>query len=179
MITREELIVIGRCNKSHGVAGEISATLFVDNAVLRDLTCVVAQVDGIFVPFFINSFRPKSSETVLLGIDGITTAQKATLLVNHDLYALKRDYAQHSQEDDDTDGYPLDYFIGFELLDTDGNPVGIIVEVNEQTENALFIVENDDQELMVPAADDLIVEFDTEKKVMVMDLPAGILDLNP
>ena len=57
--------------------------------------------------------------------------------------------------------------------------MGIIVEVNEQTENALFIVENDDQELMVPAADDLIVEFDTEKKVMVMDLPAGILDLNP
>ena len=52
-------------------------------------------------------------------------------------------------------------------------------KVNEQTENALFIVENGDQELMVPAVDDLIVEFDTDKKVMVMELPEGILDLNP
>lgn len=57
--------------------------------------------------------------------------------------------------------------------------MGNIVDVNEQTENALFIVENGDQELMVPAVDDLIVEFDTDKKVMVMELPEGILDLNP
>ncbi len=179
MITREELIVIGRFNKPHGVAGEISATLFVDDALLRKLPCVVAQMDGIFVPFFINSLRPKAAETVLLVIDGISTAQQAARLVNHDLYALKRDSLQHDHDDDDPDGYPLDYFIGFALQDSDGNCVGNIVDVNEQTENALFIVENGDQELMVPAVDDLIVEFDTDKKVMVMELPEGILDLNP
>ena len=31
---------------------------------------------------------------------------------------------------------------------------------------------------MVPASDDLIVEFDLDKKLMVMDLPKGLLDLN-
>ena len=72
----------------------------------------------------------------------------------------------------------LDYFIGFELPDSDGTRVGEIIDVDEQTENAIFIVERGDSELMVPASDDLIVEFDIDKRLMVMDLPQGLLDLN-
>lgn len=177
MITREELILIGHYNKPHGVAGEISATIDVDLDVLQTLTCLVSDMEGIFVPFFVNDYRPKSSETVLLTIDGISSEQDATRLVNRDIFALKRDFDQAS-EDAEADGYPLDYFIGFELRDSDGTCVGQIVDVDEQTENAIFIVKHDDSELMVPANDDLIVEFDTDERVMVMDLPLGLLDIN-
>ena len=177
MITREELIAIGHYNKPHGIAGELSATLDVDFDVLDSLTCLVSDIDGIYVPFFVNACRPKSSETVLLTIDGIDSEQEATRLVNRDIYALKRDYNQAS-DDADADGYPLDYFIGFELQDSDGTGVGEIIDVDEQTENAIFIIQNGDNQLMVPANDDLIVEFDIDKRVMVMDLPQGLIDLN-
>ncbi len=177
MITREELIEIGRYNKAHGVAGEISATIDVDVEVLEGLSCLVSDMDGIYVPFYVISCRPKSQETVLLTIDGIASEKEAAMLVNRDIYALKREYRQES-EDADADGYPLDFFIGFELQDNDGTRVGEITDVDEQTENAIFIVEHDGEELMVPANDDLIVEFDLDTKVMVMDLPQGILDLN-
>ena len=177
MITREELIAIGHYNKPHGIAGELSATLDVDFDVLESLTCLVSDIDGIYVPFFVNACRPKSSETVLLTIDGIDSEQEASRLVNRDIYALKRDYNQAS-DDADADGYPLDYFIGFELQDSDGTNVGEIIDVDEQTENAIFIIQNGDNQLMVPANDDLIVEFDIDKRVMVMDLPQGLIDLN-
>lgn len=177
MITREELIAIGHYNKPHGVAGEISATIDVDADALRELSCLISEVDGIYVPFFINSCRSKSSETVLLTIDGINSEQEAIALVNHDIYALKTEFRQASEEND-ADGYPLDYFIGYELQDSDGTRVGEIADVDEQTENAIFIIDRDGEELMVPASDDLIVEFDLDKKVMVMDLPQGLLDLN-
>lgn len=177
MITREELIAIGHYNKPHGVAGELSATVDVEIDVLDALSCLVSEMDGIYVPFFVNSLRPKTSETVLLTIDGINSEQEAARLVNHDIYALKREFRQES-DDADADGYPLDYFIGFELQDSDGTRVGEIVQVDEQTENAIFIVDDGEGELLLPASDDLIVEFDLDKKVMVMDLPQGILDLN-
>jgi 16S rRNA processing protein RimM len=177
MITRDELIAIGRYNKPHGVAGEISATIDVDMDTLQGLSCLVTDIDGIFVPFFVNACRPKSQETVLLTIDGIDNEKEVSRLVNHDLYALKRDYRQESL-DSDADGFPLDYFIGFELRDSDGQRVGEITDVDEQTENAIFIVDREGAELMVPATDELIVEFDLDKKVMVMDLPQGLLDLN-
>ena len=177
MITRDELIAIGRYNKPHGVAGEISDTIDVDLDTLQGLSCLVTDIDGIFVPFFVNACRPKSQETVLLTIDGIDNEKEVSRLVNHDIYALKRDYRQESL-DSDADGFPLDYFIGFELRDSDGQRVGEITDVDEQTENAIFIVDREGAELMVPATDELIVEFDLDKKVMVMDLPHGLLDLN-
>ena len=177
MITREELIAIGHYNKPHGLAGELSATLDVDADVLSSLSCLVSEVDGIFVPFFVNACRAKSAETVLITIDGIANEQEAAILVNHDIYALKREYSAAS-DDADADGYPLDYFIGYQLQDSDGTPVGIITDVDEQTENAIFIISRGDTELMVPANDDLIVEFDTDKREMVMDLPQGLIDLN-
>ena len=178
MITREELIGIGHYNKSHGINGEISATIDVEPDLLLDLSCLVSEIDGIFVPFFVDALRSKTSDTVLLTIDGINNEHDAMHLVNHDIYALKREYRQES-EDADADGYPLDYFIGFDLIDEKGNRVGRIIDVNEQTENAIFVIECDDKnELLVPASDDLIVEFDLDKKMMVMDLPEGLLELN-
>lgn len=177
MITREELIAIGHYNKPHGVVGEISATVDVDVDVLRALSCLVSDIDGIYVPFFVNGLRPKTADTVLLTIDGITSEQEAARLVNHDIFALKRDYRQES-DDAMADGYPLDYFIGFDLADNDGTRVGTICDVDEQTENAIFVVERDGDEVMVPATDELIVEFDLDRKVITMDLPIGILELN-
>ena len=177
MILREELIAIGHYNKPHGVVGEISATVDVDYDVLQSLTCLVSEIDGIYVPFFVNACRPKTADTVLLTIDGIASEQEAARLVNHDIFALKRDYSAASDEAD-ADGYPLDYFIGFELQDSDEKRVGVIIAVDEQTENAIFIIDRDGDELMVPTNDDLIVEFDIDKRVMVMDLPQGLIDLN-
>ena len=177
MIVREELIAIGHYNKPHGVAGEISATLDVDIDVLQALSCLVSEVDGIYVPFFVDTCRPKTAETVLLTIDGIDNERDAARLVNRDIYALKKEFRQES-EDTDADGYPLDYFIGFELRDADGTSLGEIADVDEQTENAIFIVDRGGAELMVPATDDLIVEFDLDKKIMVMDVPEGLVDLN-
>ena len=177
MITRDELIAIGHYNKPHGVAGELSATVDVELEVLRELSCLVSDIDGIFVPFFVNAIRPKSGDSVLLTIDGIENEKEAARLVNRDIYALKRDYRQESI-DADADGYPLDFFIGFELRDSDGSRVGEITDVDEQTENAIFVVDRDGSEIMVPATDDLIVEFDVDNKLMVMDLPEGLLDLN-
>ena len=177
MITRDELILIGRYNKPHGVVGEISATVDVPADALDGLSCLVSDMDGIYVPFFVSACRTKGAQTVLLSIDGINDEREASMLVNHDIYALKRDYVQAS-DDADADGYPLDYFVGYELRDADGTVVGKIIDVDEQTENALFIIDHDGSQLMVPACDDLIVEFDEEASVMVMDLPKGIMDLN-
>lgn len=177
MITRDELIAIGHYNKPHGVAGEISATLDVEWDLLRELSCLVSDIDGIYVPFFVNAIRPKSGDTVMLTIDGVGNEKDVARLVNRDIYALKREYRQESI-DADADGYPLDFFIGFELRDSDGSRVGEITDVDEQTENAIFIIDRDGTDLMVPATDDLIVEFDVDNKVMVMDLPEGLLDLN-
>ena len=58
-------------------------------------------------------------------------------------------------------------------------PVGEIVDVDETTENALFIVcRNDGSQVAIPAVDDLITTMDMTARVIDMDLPEGLLSIN-
>ena len=176
MITRDQIVEIGHYNKPHGVSGEISASIDIDIDLLPSFECLVADIDGIFVPFFVNSIRSKSTSTALLTIDGINSEKDASVLVNHTIYVMK-DVYERMAEEADCDEYPLDYFIGFRVLNGD-TEVGEVSDINDATENVLFVVTRPDgSQVQLPAVDDLIVEINDDKQILVMDLPEGILDL--
>ena len=176
MITRNQLISIGHYNKPHGVNGEISATLDIDTSLLKDFKCLVSDIDGIFVPFFITDLRSKNVSTALLTIDGIQDEHDAALLVNKEIFVLKDEYEQLSA-DEETDEFPLDYFIGFRLFDS-REEVGIIIDVDDTTENVLFVVERaDESHVRIPAVDDLVKEIHENEKKIVMNLPEGLLTI--
>lgn len=178
MITRDSLIKIGRYNKPHGVYGEISATLDVDTDLLARFSCLVSDIDGIFVPFFVTDSREKSAQVTLLSIDGVTTDGQASMLVNKDIFVLRQEYDELPADDGQGDEYPLDYFVGFKIFDNDGTPVGDVVGVDDTTINWLFVVETPDGgQVHVPAADELIEDIDMNSRAIVMNLPDGLLNL--
>ena len=65
------------------------------------------------------------------------------------------------------------------MLDGDnGQDIGTITDIDDQTDNWLFIVERPDgTEVMIPAHEEFIAEIRQEDKTMVMDLPLGLLEL--
>ncbi len=164
-------------NKPHGIKGEISATLDFD-IDLSDVKCIVLDVEGIFVPFFIVSVRPKTSETVLITIDGIDSEQKARTLTGRPFYLLDSDIP----EPDDADGeggFYLSDLIGFTLADSIAGTVGEITDYNDATANLLLIVTTPDgEEVYIPVADEYIDEVDTDTRTLHTTLPSGIIDLN-
>ena len=85
MISRQELQKVGRLLKPHGINGEIVA-LLTEEVDLSEMSCIVLDIDGIYVPFFLSSIRQKSSETDLLTIDGIGDETAAAGLCGRDLY---------------------------------------------------------------------------------------------
>ena len=110
MITIDEIISICKFNKAHGINGELSATITAPQVVLDNCSCIVCDIDGIFVPFFIKDYRIKSQETFLLSIDDINNEQEAAMLVNKDIYVKRNEYGDAL---DDEDQVPIDFFIGF------------------------------------------------------------------
>lgn len=174
MITDNEIIEIGKIGKPHGVQGEMNMMID-DDVNITSLQKIVLEIDGIYVPFFIKSLRPKRSDTVIVALDDIDNEEEAGALTNLTVYALKADDVK--QGDDDEGMYASD-LIGFTLVHADGKPVGKITDVNDTTDNALFIVElGDGRQVYIPIADDLIDDIDTEKRYIVMSLPEGIIDL--
>ena len=191
MILRTELKEIGKLQRPHGINGEINVQSQLDADELASLRCVVLEIDGIFVPFFISASRPKSAQTSLLTIDGITSEAEAAKLCPAPLYALRDDICRleatdsESEEDsedeeDDEEGFYAEDLIGYTVESDDGLLRGEIVDLDDSTDNYLFIVRDQDgRRLMLPVADGSIIEeVDTQRHHLLLSLPKGLLNLN-
>lgn len=176
MISRDEIVEIGSYNKPHGINGEISATLLCDTEIAEKFSCFISDIDGIFVPFFAENVRPKNSQTLLVKLEGLENEDDLKLLVNKDIFVPKKEYDEISEEYD-CDEAPVDYFVGYNIYDNmTGETIGEIIDVDDSTENVLFVVEDaSGNEILVPAVDDLVIDIDSENRVLTMSLPDGLI----
>lgn len=172
------LIEAGRFNKPHGIKGEISATVTVD-ADLESARCLFVEVDGLMVPFFISAIRPKTAETSLITLDGVESEQQARPFVNQPFYLLPEDVEDAGELDPDADGFYASDFIGFTVSDSALGDLGEITDVDDQTDNVLFVVRTPGgKEILIPVADEFIDSIDVADRHITITLPDGIVDLN-
>ena len=139
MITRAEITEIGTFNKPHGIQGEISASFLCDFDEIELLSCIIVDEDGIFVPFFIESARPKSTAVALVKFDGIDSDAQVRHFTGKTIFALKSDIADDDPDADDSEADAFS-FIGYTMADTSHGVIGEIVDIDDSTENFLFIV---------------------------------------
>ncbi len=173
MIKSEEVYKIGIINKPHGIHGELSFT-FTDDAFDRaDCDYIVLLLDGIFVPFFIEEYRFRSDFTALIKLEGIDTAEKARRLTNIEVYFP----VEHSGIESGSN-VSLDFFKGFRVMDIQAGTLGEITDIDDSTENILFVVDYKGNELLIPAREEFIVEIDQMHRTLTMNLPEGLLSLS-
>lgn len=172
MILKENLFPIGQLVKTHGIHGELVFDFTTDVFHREEIGCFILEINGIFVPFFVNSSRVKSSEAALIKFDDIDTDIQARDLIGATVYLEKK----YMDVVDDAE-IELDYFVGFRLIDENMGEIGLVDEVDQTTENALFIINKGDDELLIPVGDDYVTEIDHEAKILYLSLPEGLLDL--
>ena len=173
MIREEEVFKIGRIGKPHGIKGEV--TLHIDDDVFDhvDAEYLILDVDGILVPFYIEEYRFRTDETVLMKFDGIDTQEQARELTHCDIYF------PYALADDDEENPSWNRLVGMSLVDSNTQQVvGKIVGVDDTTVNTLLEVETDRGEILVPAAEELITDVDWEGRLLHITLPEGLMSLN-
>lgn len=171
MIKKEEVFKIGIINKPHGVKGEVSFT-FTDDIFDRVEDCdyLVLLLDGILVPFFIEEYRFRSDNVALVKFEGIDSTEKARTLTNVEVYYPVKFM------DDQEEISSWNYFIGFRVEDIHHGCLGTVVDVDDATMNVLFVIENGDEEVLLPAHEEFILDIDRKKKTLKVDIPDGLLD---
>lgn len=173
MITREELIKIGQFNKPHGIHGEVSFSFTDDVFDRTDCPFIVCEIDGIYVPFFIEEYRFKGETIALLKLEDIDNEEEAKAFTNLDVYFPKL----YLEADAENFSAPGDFFIGYTVIDIHYGILGKIVRVDDSTVNVLFVVDRDTSELLIPANDDFVVSIDEKNKKIEMNIPEGLLNL--
>ena len=168
MIKKEEVYKIGLFNKPHGIHGELQFT-FTDDIFDRvDCDYLICLLNGIFVPFFIEEYRFRSDSTALVKLEGIDTAERARMFTNIEVYFP----VKHAEEAEDGE-LSWNFFIGFQMEDIHHGPLGEVIDVDTTTVNTLFVVEREEEELLVPAQEEFIVGIDQKQKLITVELPEG------
>lgn len=170
MIRKEDVFPIGTINKPHGIGGEVSFTFTTDVFDTAEAEFLILEMDGILVPFYIEGYRFRSDNAALLKLEGIDNEAQARELAGHTVY-MPTTYQEHLGEADVT----LDYFVGFMLVDQHAGTLGPITAVDDSTQNVLFQVDRDGEELLVPASDDFITRIDPDGRRIYVQLPDGLV----
>ena len=178
MIEQDQLIEVGRITKTHGLDGEMNVA--VTDSVFADVASCpyfVLEMDGIYVPFFIDDYRMRGAASMLLRLEGVDTVEAAGPFCGHTLWFDRRCFSPAEAEAYDAEADEELGLVGYTLADTELGRLGTIVAIDDQTANVLFIVERPDgSELLVPAADDLVDAVDDEARTVTMHLPAGLVN---
>lgn len=168
--------------KTHGLKGEMNATVDIDLEFLEEKYPIVVDIDGAFVPFFVESVRPKGAEAALIKLEDVDFDEAASQFVNKLIWARKSDLADFLQLEE-AELLDDDDLLGFIVKDMDGSLLGKVKYIDTNTINTLMVVENDSSEnedtneIFIPLVDDFITEIDTDNKLIIVDLPEGLLDL--
>lgn len=173
MIKKEDTYRIGQISKAHGLKGEVVFNFSDDIFDRVDCPYLICEIDGILVPFFLEEYRFKTDSSALLKFEDIDSADDAQQLIGSNVYFENRFITDSDQEE-----VSLSYFVGFKIINEKGEELGTIVDIDDQTENWLFIAEDaNNKEILIPAHEEFIVDINHNKKTIEMDLPEGLLDL--
>lgn len=185
MIPINSVYEMGRITKPHGIKGEVSIHIKDDVFDRVDADYLVLEVEGILVPFFIEEYRFRSDEVVIMKFCDIDSIDRARQLVGVRVF-----FPRHLA--DSTDDRPLSWaeVIGFRLVDAaTGSDIGTILSVDDSTSNILFEVTPASSDsrtqpspappLLIPAALPLITAVSPNDRSITMSIPDGLLTLNP
>jgi 16S rRNA processing protein RimM len=172
MILKENIFPIGQINKPHGINGEMSFTFTTDIFEREEIPFFILETEGIFVPFFIEEYRFKSDASGLIKFEDVDTEMKARAFTGLTIY-LPLKYIEKVEDEE----IGLEYFTGFKLFDNKDKEIGVITDIDQTTENALFIIDNGIDELLIPVSEEYITSIDHDQKIIHVSLPEGLLEL--
>ena len=169
MIRLEEIAPVGVFGKTHGIKGEINLELNIDFD-LENTPYIIVDIDGIFVPFFIEDYRYKSDTMALVLFEDINTEEQVRPFFGKKAY-VKKD----ALGEDENDEMSINYYVGFTMLTPQRVVIGQIVEIDDSTANVLFVLDND---ALVPVGAVEVLDLDTDNHTMIVEIPEGLLDID-
>ena len=170
---KEDCFYLGKIVKKYSFKGELLAKLDTDQPELyENLDAVFIQVRNSLIPFFIESSQLHKSDLLRLKLEEVNTEEDADSLLRSELY-LPLELLPKLEGNK----FYFHEVIGFTIKDVNYGAVGTIKGINDSTAQALFEIDKDGVEILIPMNDQFIIEVNREQKTISVETPAGLIDL--
>ncbi|HUH29060.1 ribosome maturation factor RimM [Gelidibacter sp.] len=170
---KKDCFFVGKIVKKYSFKGELLIKLDTDEPeMFEDMDSVFIDLRNNLVPFFIESSQLHKSELLRIKFEDVDTEQDADALLKSDLY-LPLEFLPKL----DDDKFYFHEIIGFTVEDVNFGMVGIVKSINDSTAQALFEIDRDGIEILIPMNDAFIKKVDKKKKLIIVDTPEGLIEL--
>ena len=172
-MTTKDCFYLGKIVKKYSFKGELLAKLDTDEPnIYENLDTIFIDINGTLIPFFIEKSQLHKSDLLRLKFEDVTCEADADALLKSDLY-LPLDLLPKLQGNK----FYFHEVINFQIIDENFGPVGNVKRVNDTTAQALFEVDRDGIEILIPVNDDFIIKLNKINKTIIVNTPPGLIEL--
>ena len=170
---KEDCFFLGTIVGKYSFKGEVLIKLETDSPKsYLDLEAVLVNNPHGLVPFFIDSARLHKTSLLRVKFEGVSNETEADQLIKKKVF-LPLDqlpklegnrFYYHEVKD-------------FIAIDQFEKKIGVIKSVNDSGPQALFMIDNNGTEILIPVHDNFITKLNREKKRIYLNLPDGLLEI--
>ena len=164
-----EKIKIGKIVNTVGLKGEVKVYNYSDSIEIYETIESIYVEDRLTV---IENVRAQKN-MVILKLEGADDRNAAEALRGKDLYITEDDLPELPEGQ-----YYVRDLIGMSVTEEDGNLLGHVTDVLQNTAQDIFEVESEHgKKLLIPKVDQFVLDIDAEKREITVRLIEGMLDL--
>lgn len=170
---KEECFYLGKIVRKYSFKGEVLIKLDTDEPELyTEMESVFVDYNNNLIPFFIQESALHKSTLLRVRFEDVDNEQKADEIIGLEVY-LPLSFLPEL----DDDQFYYHEIIGFTAEDVSFGKIGIVTGVNDSAAQALFEIDRDGKQILIPVNDDFIKKVDKKNKVLLLDTPEGLIDL--
>jgi 16S rRNA processing protein RimM len=166
-------ILLGRITKTSGYEGAVTVKLErIFSEGIPRMESVFLEIEGRPVPFFISESDYSGAGILRLRFEGYNSSDKVSEFVG--CTVLLTTPATFEEKRDE-----IKSLTGYSVLTPDNLKIGSVEEVIPNTGQWLLsIISPLNKKILIPLHEHFIVKIDNKKKLLIMDLPEGLIEIN-
>ncbi len=170
---KKECFYLGKIVSKFSFKGEVLIKLDTDEPeAYTKMESVFVDYNDNLVPFFIERSSLHKSDLLRAKFEDVDTEEDADDLMRCDIY-LPLDQLPELEGDK----FYFHEIIGFSAEDVNFGEIGIITGVNDSSYQALFEIDHNGKEILIPVNDDFIKKVDKKNKTILLDTPPGLIEI--
>ena len=169
-----EFYFLGKITRKFSFKGDLIIFLDTDEpSEYYHLDKIFIKIKDRYIPYFIEKIYPYKNNSIRVHFEDIDNEHEAKDLINKEIYLPANSLPV-------LEGNKFYYheIEGFKIKDNKVGELGFVKYVNDKSPQHLFVVDFNKKEILIPINDELIENINRKEKVINMNLPSGLIELN-
>jgi 16S rRNA processing protein RimM len=170
---KEDCFYLGKIVRKHSFKGEVVIKLDTDEPELyQEMESVFVNLGNNLIPFFIKESLLQKGNRLRVQFEEIKNEEDAESILKSGIYLPLTLLPKLTGNQ-----FYYHEIIGFAVIDQIHGNIGNITGVNDTTAQALFEVEKEGRQILVPMIDQFILLVDRKSKELHLKTPQGLIEM--